>query len=206
MTKKPKRLHSTKTTIKTKLGAASASVDGYLTSADWTTFNNNVNATAVRLQTYTVSSPVGAITFTGLSGHKRYALAYYGLVPSSGNNGPSFRVRRASDATWLSSSIYKYLSVSAGSSAGSRDQTSSADFLFFTDYVNSFWNYFGLAIFENLNEATGTCVHIHQVMRGSNVFITEVHGFTTDSVAHDGIEVFLGVANITSGYCELWGL
>ena len=34
----------TQTTIKTKLGAASSSADGYLTSTDWSTFNNKQNA------------------------------------------------------------------------------------------------------------------------------------------------------------------
>jgi len=35
----------TQTSIKTKLGAASTSADGYLTAADWTTFNNKVDST-----------------------------------------------------------------------------------------------------------------------------------------------------------------
>jgi hypothetical protein len=35
----------TQSTIKTKLGAASTSQDGYLTSTDWNTFNNKVNST-----------------------------------------------------------------------------------------------------------------------------------------------------------------
>ncbi len=49
----------TTTTIKTKLGAASASQDGYLTQADWSTFNGKQNALG-----YTAANKAGE-TFTG---------------------------------------------------------------------------------------------------------------------------------------------
>lgn len=49
----------TLTTIKTKLGAASASQDGYLTSANWSTFNNKQDTL-----TYTPANKAGE-TFTG---------------------------------------------------------------------------------------------------------------------------------------------
>ena len=49
----------TLTTIKTKLGASSASQDGYLTSANWSTFNNKQDAL-----TYTPANKAGE-TFTG---------------------------------------------------------------------------------------------------------------------------------------------
>ena len=49
----------TLTTIKTKLGAASASQDGYLTSANWSTFNNKQDTL-----TYTAANKAGE-TFTG---------------------------------------------------------------------------------------------------------------------------------------------
>lgn len=49
----------TLTTIKTKLGAASASQDGYLTSANWSTFNNKQNALG-----FTPANKAGE-TFTG---------------------------------------------------------------------------------------------------------------------------------------------
>lgn len=49
----------TLTTIKTKLGAASSTQDGYLTSADWSTFNSKQNALA-----YTPANKAGE-TFTG---------------------------------------------------------------------------------------------------------------------------------------------
>lgn len=46
----------TKTTIQSKLGAATSSNDWYLTSADWTTFNNKADATDINTKTFYLSS------------------------------------------------------------------------------------------------------------------------------------------------------
>ena len=55
----------TTVTIKTKLGAASASQDGYLTQANWNAFNNNQNALpVVNLATYAGSDPTNTAAVT----------------------------------------------------------------------------------------------------------------------------------------------
>lgn len=50
----------TNATIKTKLGAATSLVDGYLTSTDWNTFNNKQSAISL-----TTTGSSGAATFSG---------------------------------------------------------------------------------------------------------------------------------------------
>lgn len=55
----------TNATIKTKLGAASGSQDGYLTSTDWSTFNGKQNALTLGNLTETASS---ILTITGGTG------------------------------------------------------------------------------------------------------------------------------------------
>ena len=58
----------TQTSIKTKLGAASGTQDGYLTSANWTTFNNKQNAIGYTPANKAGETFTGAISATNLSG------------------------------------------------------------------------------------------------------------------------------------------
>lgn len=58
----------TTATIKTKLGIASASQDGYLTSANWTTFNSKQNALGYTPANIAGDTFTGAISASNLSG------------------------------------------------------------------------------------------------------------------------------------------
>jgi hypothetical protein len=58
----------TTATIKTKLGIASATQDGYLTSANWTTFNSKQNAIGYTPANKAGDTFMGAISATNLSG------------------------------------------------------------------------------------------------------------------------------------------
>ncbi len=90
----------TTATIKTKLSAASSSTDGYLTSTDWSTFDNKGNGTVSSVglsmpSAFTVgSSPVtgsGTITVTGAGATSQYVRGDGTLAnfPSSTGGGSS---------------------------------------------------------------------------------------------------------------------
>ncbi len=77
----------TQSTIKTKLGAASTSADGYLTSSDWNTFNSKAS-TSLTSSHILVGNSLGVATDVAMSGDA--TISTTGAVVVTKTNGVSF--------------------------------------------------------------------------------------------------------------------